>query len=429
MGKEKILLVGDSIQGPTGFACDGMGISWCLAKDFDVHYLGLQSVHDEKVKIMIEEESREVIQHANVPRGRDKWDFGKKSLPVLLDRLEPEILLTINDIQMVQHVPNVMCPNSINLQVLDLPSKTYIGEEAMRMQLQGQLQRFRERFPRETKWIQYAPQDGEPPMSQWSQIYKMADQCVAMSDYGKNIFKRYFDMNIPRIWHGVDTSIFNDREKPSNLQDKFMVGNFNRNQPRKFPVRAMRAFAKFAKDKPDVFLHMQMDFQDQFGWPLMYFAQLFGIQNKLVQPKPVGMSRQEVANTYNMWDVQINATGGEGFGLTTTESGACGVPNIITDYTTSRELIVYGSPSPRGMLAKVLDLHWERLDIAAVQRSLVDVDHMAECLDEYYKNPDILKEHGKNAEVWTRKNCSWKVIAPQWIDLIGNVLSGDNESD
>ena len=309
---------------------------------------------------------------------------------------------------------------------MDLPSKRFLSEETMRIQLEGQLQRFKEKFPRETKWIQYAPQDGDPPMPQWANIYKMADKCVAMSDYGKRIFKKHFDMDIPRIWHGVDTSVFKNESKPKELEERFVVGNFNRNQPRKFPVRLMRAFAKFSKDKPNALLHMQMDWNDEFGWPIQYFGQMFRIMPKMIQPKPVGMPREEVAKTYNMWDVQVNPTGGEGFGLTTIESGACGVPNIITNYTTSEELIMYGNPAPRGQLIKVQDLHWEKLDVAAVQRSLADVDDMADCMEKYYRDRDLLKEHSDNAERWVKDNVSWSNIMPQWVKVVSDVITGED---
>ena len=36
MSGEKVLLVGDSLQGPTGFANNLAGVAWSLAKDFDV---------------------------------------------------------------------------------------------------------------------------------------------------------------------------------------------------------------------------------------------------------------------------------------------------------------------------------------------------------------------------------------------------------
>jgi len=429
MVKEKVLLVGDSLAGPTGFANDLAGIAWGLAEKFDVHALGLQSFQDEKVKLNIQGIERIVHQHANQPRTNQRWDFGQRSLPRLLDNLEPEILLTVNDIQMVQHIPGTMCPNTIQLNVVDLPYKQYVSEVALQEQLKGQMQRFKERFPRVTKWVQYAPQDGDPPMPQWEHIYKMADNVIAMSKYGQWVFKQWFGMNVPFIYHGVDTNIFNKRDtKPKGLKDKFIVGNLNRNQPRKQPIRTMMAFARFARDKPDALLQMQMDWNDEFGWPIEYFGQQYGIMNKMIQPGPVGMPRKAVADTYNLWDLNLNATGGEGFGLTHIEGFACGVPSLGCDYTTSRELIMEGEPGPRGSLLKVLGLHWQMMDVAAVRRSLVDIDDFVKILNKYYYNRDLIIQHGKNAMEWTQKNVSWDIIGKQWIKQIENILSGDNNA-
>ncbi len=820
MVKEKVLIVMDSCIGPTGFANSGTGIAFCLSDKYDVHILGLQSVRDEKVKINMEGSQRTIIQHANLPRGKGRFDFGHRSLPRLLDQLEPEILLTVNDIQMVQHVPNIMCPNSIQMGVIDLPSKKFVSPEAMKQKMEGELRKFKEKFPRETKWIAYcftpdtevitpdgikqvtelnvgddvysinketkdieikpivnttkmhyegdlisieghkfdfqvtpehrfflndkiikakellklskgasrkfpeynkfigkekewfnfydyfydsyiirgnigknetlpitdgwrqnhsdtnyfwetnfgeitdmslyetddryygkscsrnqekiplrvkwrdflslsgwfiaegnlsqethricdtdekeyttysiiisqtikenrekifnlldrmnikysikkssikisgrfyyhlfenlfgnrvaqykhipkwffkydklenlfeslmdgdgnwdkrencigkygtsstelandiaqlslllgykariynmddtgcynvgisekeiapiitknhidtipykgnvycitvkdnetlfagrnkkfnvsmnSPQDGDPPMPQWEFIYRMSDQVVAMSKYGKWVFDKWYNMKVPKIWHGVDTAGFTNTEKPKELKDKFVVGSFHRNQPRKQPVRTMIAFARFAKDKDDVLLHMQMDWNDEFGWPIQYFAQQYRIQNKMVQPQRVGMPREQVAKTYNMWDINLNATAGEGFSLPIIEGFACGLPCLGTNYTTSEELIMDGKPSPRGDLIKVKDMHWQKMDVAAVRRALVDCDDLARSMNMYYYNPDTKIQHGKNAEQWAKKNVSWKVIQPQWEKVVADVLSGDN---
>jgi len=424
MSKETILLVGDSLQGPTGFATDLAGVCWSLADKYDVHALGLQSFRDEKITLTMQGKSRNVIQHANQPRSQERYDFGTRSLPMLMDKLEPDILLTVNDIQMIQHVPNVMCPPTIQVRAIDLPSKTYVDGYAMEEQIKGQMQKYKEKFPRETKWIAYCPQDGDPPMQNWKGIYSIADKVVAMSKYGQGVFKNYLQMDVPYIYHGVDTELFKPQDnRGEHLKDKVIFGNFNRNQPRKQPVRCIRSFAKFAKDKDDVLLHMQMDWRDQFGWPLDYFVKLYGINNKIINPMPAGMSRENVAAIYSQWDVNLMPTAGEGFGLCTIEGFACGVPCIHTDYTTGRELLRDGYPNPRGLLAGVKDMHWEKLDVAAVQRALVDEDDMAHCMQTYYDDPDLRKRHGENARKWTEKFCSWDVIAKNWHKMIEDILS------
>ena len=421
--KGKILTVGDSIQGPTGFANDLAGVSWCLAKDYDVHILGLQSIQDQIVEIDIEGERRKITQHANYPRSNQRFDFGRRSLPALLDREQPDILLTVNDIQMINHVPEIMCPNSINLKIIDLPSKKFKTNYTLENNLQGEISKFKEKFPRDTKWIAYCPQDGDPPMPNWAGVYRMADQVVAMADYGRWVFKQFFQMDVPFIWHGVNTKLFTPRPKPKELENLFVIGNFNRNQPRKQPVRCMEAFARFAVDKPDVRLHMQMDWNDEFGWPLQYFSNMLKIQNKMIPPRPVGMPRNKVAETYNMWDLNVTPTAGEGFGLTHIEGFACGLPSIATDYTTSQELIMSGDNSPRGTLVKIEDLYWQRLNVAAVRRSLIDIKDLTDVFNKYYYNRDLVKEHGENARKWAEKNVSWKVIQNYWKKIVDDVIN------
>jgi glycosyltransferase involved in cell wall biosynthesis len=423
MSGEKILAIGDSLNGPTGFANNLMGISWCLADEYDVHVLGLQSNSANKIKITIHGDTRDVIQHPNLPRGNGKWDFGARSLPHLLDQLRPDVLLTVNDIQMISHIPNILYQNEAKIKMMDLPSKKMVSEDALLMDLKRNIQMFKEKYPLNMKWICYAPHDGEPPMPQWNQIYSLADQKVAFCKYGQYIFKHYYGDNVPYIYHGVDTDLFKPLDKPEQLQDKFVIGNFNRNQPRKQPVRCLEAFAKFAKNKDDVLLHMQMDWNDQFGWPIEYFSNILGIKGKMIQPRQVGMPREEVVKTYNMWDLNVTPTGGEGFGMTETEGMACEVPNIATDYTSTRELTIEGKPSPRGTPVPYKELYWEKLDVAAVRRSSIDVDALADVFNEYYYNRELVEKHGKNGREWVKKNASYEVTEKKWKKLVKDVLN------
>lgn len=423
MAGEKVLIVSDNLQGPTGFGVNAQGVAWSLADEYDVHVLGLQEVMDRKIILDIEGDPREVIQHRNYPRERELYDFGRRSLPVLLDNLKPDILITVNDIQMVEHVPSVLCPNSITLKVADLPAKKILDDATIQMHLEGELLKFKEKYPRDVKWIQYAPQDGEPPMPFWKQIYMTADKVIAMSKYGQYVFKQYFNMDVDYIWHGVDSAIFKPAEKPESLQDKFVVGDLNRNQPRKQPARLIEAFAKFAKDKDDVLLHLQMDWNDVFGYPIGYLVNLYGIGDKIIQPFQVGMPRKQIPQIYNMWNISVNPTAGEGFGLTTIEAAACGKPTVITDYTTSRELIMDGEPSPRGILVPYVTLFWERFNVAAVQRALIDIDKLVEALEFYYQNRDVMEEHGRNAREWAVKNVALRKLQHKWKAVVKEVLN------
>ena len=186
---------------------------------------------------------------------------------------------------------------------------------------------------------------------------------------------------------------------------------------------AIMAFAKFAKNKDDVLLHMQMDWNDRFGWPLNYFMHLYRIPpSKIINPSPVGVPRSEIARMYSIWDINLNATGGEGFGLPVIEGFMCGTPSIAVDYTTFSELIAEGKPGPRGLLCDYT-LFWDKLDIAAVQRSLVDIDDYVKAMNTYYYNRDLLEKHGKNAREWALKNVTLKKAQHKWIKLVKDTLN------
>jgi glycosyltransferase involved in cell wall biosynthesis len=423
MTNEKILIVGDTLTGPTGFAINGLNLSWALSKEFDIHYLGLQSVQQDKISITMEGEKRDIIQYPNLPKDENaKWDFGFKSIPYLLNTLKPDIIFSINDIQMIRHIPNIICPSHIKLKAIDLPAKHFLSDDAMKMQLEGEVQRFKEKYPLDVKFVSYAPQDGDPPMQDWGYIYRMADKVIAMSKYGQDIFKKFYNLDVPYMWHGVDSAIFKPGDRPENIKDKFIIGDINRNQPRKYPIRIIEAFSKFAKDKPDVLLHMQKDWNDSFGWPLKYFTDLYGITSKCIKPGQVGMPREEIATVYNAWDINLCCTGGEGFGLSIAEGMMCGVPTLANDYTTSKELIIDGKPGPRGMLTNC-ELHWELLTTSATRRALVSIDDLVTKLNKYYYNRDLLKKHGDDSYTWAKKHLSIANQQDQWISIMKDVLN------
>lgn len=424
MSKEKILIFSDTLQSPTGFGSNTRRIGWALAKKYDVHVLGLQHLGGEQeVKFKIEDEERKVTLHPNKPLSGANPDFGFKSLPRYLDELEPEIILSLNDIHMCGHIPQYIYPQSVKLKVFDLPAKTMRSRYSIEQELNGVLQKYKEKYPLKTKWIQYAPIDALPPMRKWGNIYKTADQVVAFCKFGQNTFKHYYNMDVPYIYHGIDSEVFKPVDsRPDNVKGKFIVGDLNRNQIRKRPVQIIKAFAKFAKDKDDVLLHLQKDWNDPNGFNIKHFVDMYGLNNKLIKPLPRGVNRLIIRNIFNSWDVNMNCSSSEGFGLNIIESAGCGKPTIGTDYCSMPELIRDGKPGPRGQLVKG-SMSWRQLNNAAGQQMIPDDTQMAKALQTYYDNRDLMKRHGDNARKWVLKNCTMKTLQYQWQNQIEEVLN------
>lgn len=151
---------------------------------------------------------------------------------------------------------------------------------------------------------------------------------------------------------GVDLDIYRPMDKvearrniglPDKFLDAFIVGNVNRNQPRKRLDLSLRYFANWVKthkvDDAFLFLHVAPT-GDTNGIDCEHLASYYGVQNRLIMSDPGvmhGVAESRLAQLYSAFDIQINTCQGEGWGLTTMEGMACGVPQIVPDWSALSE--------------------------------------------------------------------------------------------
>ena len=119
-----------------------------------------------------------------------------------------------------------------------------------------------------------------------------------------------------------------------------MVGT---NQLRKqYPI-ALEAFTNFAKDKDDVVLLLHTQRNMSVGWNLDKLVRLFNISNKVLFTSGLtgleGIKREELNLIYNIADVFLNNSCGEGFALPLLESMFAGAPVIYAANSSLPELI------------------------------------------------------------------------------------------
>lgn len=142
---------------------------------------------------------------------------------------------------------------------------------------------------------------------------------------------------------GVDLDIYSpcDRKEardiaglPPKYQDDFIVGNVNRNQPRKRLDLTIKYFAQWVKEFkiPNARLFLHVAPTGESGVDCEQLASYYGIQNRLILSDPgiyKGVEERKLALLYSCFDVQVSTTQGEGWGLTTMEGMACGIPQIV----------------------------------------------------------------------------------------------------
>jgi glycosyltransferase involved in cell wall biosynthesis len=150
------------------------------------------------------------------------------------------------------------------------------------------------------------------------------------------------------IPHGVDAGLFHPMDRadcwrrvgvPVLEDDAFVVGNVNRNQPRKRLDLSLSAFARWvAEERPDrpAYLWLHCAAKDR-GWDLEQLATYYGVGPRLIVTNRDmtsfwGLKVADMPLVYNAFHVQLNTSTGEGWGLTTFEGMACGVPQIVGDW-------------------------------------------------------------------------------------------------
>ena len=449
----RIMPVSDSPWAPTGFGTNTRCIASIFASEgHTIGYAGCQNPkHDpdwetpwplgqDKKKVKME------LLPLTQP-GQEK--FGEKSFPQWLDIFKPDFVFTHLDIQMFSYMLEAKKPSGVNLPLLNEKQKKMNMREFQSLAKKAYRMANKSRF----KLGSIIPIDGQPSIPAWQKVLEGIDYPVAMSEYGKTVMAEDFpswEAKVVTIPHGVDCDFFKPTIVPKPNPDTFIVGCVARNQHRKNIPRLMRAFKIFVEDNDlspeDAKLLLHMDWTDHMGWNIEYMAgaHVFDIADYLLPPTMGNLEDgqhpddEAMINIYNLMDIHALPTGGEGFGIPTAESMACGKPNIICNYTTSYELVGADTPecptemllphgrdgggemiiTKRGALIPYKDMMWDTPIRAAPMRALWDEREAARAFKYYYDDREALKKAGKAARKYIKKHYDWGPIGQRWVEWI-----------
>ena len=461
----RIMPISDSPWAPTGFGTNTKNVCCIFAEaGHKVGYGGCQNPkHDPDWKTAWPLGDKEKTQSFELlpimHPGQEK--FGEKSFDQWCSLFKPDLILTHLDIQMFQYITERKKPMTANIPLWNDKGDMLTRKE--RTNLMNKLFKEVQAGP-PWKIASIIPIDGQPSIPNWAEVLKLVDYPIAMAKYGQKVMREDFPQlgkewhdNVTFLPHGVDCGLFKPKmvDKPDNA---FVVGTVARNQHRKNIPRLMKAFKHFVdKEKlsPDqARLMLHMDWTDYMGWNIQYMAEYYNMEDYLL-PQMMGAidkgqapTEEEMVDIYNMMDVFALPTAGEGFGIPTLEALACGKPVVITNYTTSYELVKAEDPyecdpplwpqgkgaengrdhlvdddwSDRGCLVPYKDMWWDTPQRAAPQRGIVSEVAMAEAFSEYYNNPKKRLEHGKNARSYALEYYDWNtILKSKWLDFIKKV--------
>lgn len=382
----------DSGNAVSGFATAMDGLASELGKlGHDVYYLGWQYYGQPERFI-------DHPHYTNLPNFGGH-PFGAEALPYHLMHVRPDVLLALGDFFMTAYV--------VNMQ-------------------------------RAISFCHWFPIDAVGVPDEIVTALRFTDLKVCFSKFGKEQCDKAGIANVKYIPHGVDSNIykplppeqraktrqaFADFYQIKDIDKKFIVGCVNRNQRRKMFDRWIKTLAKVCEKDPDIIGWLHCDYKEpreSDGWNIPYLVRRYGLQGKILQTPGyvnfmVGITKERMNEVYNAFDIHYSATSGEGFGLTTVESQAAGVPNVITDYTTSREMV-----EGHGELIKPEHI----ITIGAgCDRALINIDEAADAILKLKNDAELRQKYSHDAREHMIKEYNWPDIGKQFSDFLTGALA------
>lgn len=259
------------------------------------------------------------------------------------------------------------------------------------------IDKLRTEFP-SLKIVTYFPVDGAPFSKAWGNALDKCDTLITYSDWAIDTIKQAFPnikKPLHKLYHGVDFSSFFLLPEPivdanrakHGWSDKFIVSNVNRFQPRKAIPTSVRAYSMFAlgyqecskcgnkmpwhltrcdlngceekylikkgTKKSDVFYYLHMMPTELVMGP----GRTNSLPSHLVNAGFINadshsyigfnardiykgdVTEQDVNLIYNMSNVNLSTTLGEGCGLSLLEAQAAGTPSIAPNNSAIPEML------------------------------------------------------------------------------------------
>ncbi len=179
---------------------------------------------------------------------------------------------------------------------------------------------------------------------------------VHLSHYAREIWSPYIGKNHPVIPHGICLDTFKPLNIPrAILREKytkrfkqfidpnaFVILSVDRNDPRKRHDFSLDIVSKLLDKGKNVQIIFHCQKSAEGGFNLETLPAVYGLPKGSVILTDfdwiAGLRKEELNELYNLADVRLCCSGGEGFGIPTIEARATGCTNVIPNNTTFPEL-------------------------------------------------------------------------------------------
>lgn len=305
-------------------------------------------------------------------------------------------------------------------------------------------------------WILMPTVDSAPQQESWLDTFLSADAIFTYSDWGARVLMEqtrnkinYIDTVSP----GVNLNVFRqlDRKNIRNFfdikEDAIILGSVMRNQKRKLIPELISSFRQSLdaiKDKSiksRLFLYLHSSYPDM-GWDIPELLKEHGVSNKVLftyrcqtcnkitcrtfagtqivcqhclnrscslSSVTNGVTEEELCLIYNIFDLYIQYSICEGFGMPQVEAGACGIPICSVKYSAMEDIIDKLNAYPIEASTYFKEMETKAIRVYPNNKQLIDY------IVRFVSTPqEMIDKKRTKVRNLTHKHYNWEHIASKW---------------
>lgn len=318
-------------------------------------------------------------------------------------------------------------------------------------------------------WVLMPTVDSYPQQEEWIETFSKADAIFTYSDWGRDVLfsqtsgsVNYIDTCSP----GYD-NIFGVRDKDyirkkMNLpNDIFILGSVMRNQKRKLLAEIIRdtrkLIDKVSAIQPEhsskIYLYLHTAFPDHTCWNIPKLLKEFRMCNRTlftylcrscqyVEAKPYqghllncpkcnnnsfvhptvseSVSRDQLCDIYNTFDLYVQYSICEGFGMPQVEAASCGIPVVSINYSAMQDIVSKLSA------IKINPVYYFRELETFADRSYPNSDQFIDSVMNYMNKTDFTKTIKR---ISTQHRASlfynWEDTLQKWENYLTKIYNSD----
>ncbi|MHA2030985.1 MAG: glycosyltransferase family 4 protein [Candidatus Kariarchaeaceae archaeon] len=316
-------------------------------------------------------------------------------------------------------------------------------------------------------WVIMPTIDSVPQKPEWLSSFLDADAVFAYTEFGRDYLEKATNDRIKILGlpsPAADYDVFKPikdkkgfRKSKGFMDDILIVGTVMRNQRRKLFPDLLESFRKFLDKNPDLakktYLYLHVSYPDN-GWEIPDLIVQNGLSHRVICsyicgqcrnifpslfmdalqicPKcgshkaglpnvKIGATPDEMSQILNLFDVYVQYSICEGFGMPMVEAAACGIPFIAVDYSAMESVLKNLGGYPVNVQRFFMEPE------SGAYRAYPDNDHFISVLEKFLRLPEPMRmKRSREVCKASKKRYTWEETAKIWEEHFDQVKLKDH---